>query len=80
LKDYELTDKRMLFLTLLATLILVSSYTVLLIEVKAMGISDLPSLQNASIQPEEKFQVYGCKNNSTCVTQIQSFPFVLPFP
>jgi hypothetical protein len=53
----------------------------LMMEVRAMGMVELPSLQNPSVQLEEKFQQpYGCKNNSTCATQLQSFPFVLPFP
>jgi hypothetical protein len=41
-------------------------------------------LQNLTSQPEEKIeQVYECNNNNnttTCAAQLQSIPFVLPFP
>jgi hypothetical protein len=38
-------------------------------------------LQNLTAQAEDKFQqVFGCKDNSTCGSQQQNFPFVLPFP
>jgi len=82
LKISELTAKRMLFFALLATLIFVTSDMLQPMQVRAIGMVELHSLQNASAQPEGKFQqLNGCNNsNSTCAMQLQSFPFVLPFP
>jgi hypothetical protein len=81
LKISELTAKRMLFLVLLATLIFVTSHMLQPMKVRAMGMVELRSLHDPSVQPEGKFQqLNGCNNNSTCATQLESFPFVLPFP
>jgi hypothetical protein len=71
----------MLLLPLLATLIFVTSHVLQPILARAMDMVEIHSLQNPSLQPEGKFQqLHECNSNSTCATQLQSFPFVLPFP
>jgi hypothetical protein len=71
----------MLFLTMLGALILGISHILELAEARAVEFSEAPLLQNLTAQAEDKFQqVFGCKDNSTCGSQQQNFPFVLPFP
>ena len=51
------------------------------VEARAVAPSEVPLLQNLTVQTEEKFQqAFGCKDNATCGAQSQNFPFVLPFP
>jgi hypothetical protein len=71
----------MLFLTMTAALLLGISHMLEIAEARAVGFSEPPLLQNLTAQAEDKFQqVFGCKDNFTCGTQQQNFPFVLPFP
>jgi hypothetical protein len=71
----------MLFLTLIGALIIGISHMLDLAEAGAIGFSEAPLLQNLTAQAEDKSQqVFGCKDNSTCGSQLQNFPFVLPFP
>jgi hypothetical protein len=81
LKTLKLAAKGMPLLALFAALMFVTSYTLEVTYARATGTVELSSLQNLTSQPEKKFeQVYECNNNTTCAAQLQSFPFVLPFP
>ncbi|HYZ50238.1 MAG TPA: hypothetical protein VE593_05065 [Nitrososphaeraceae archaeon] len=76
-----ITSKKLFFLTLIGALIIGTSYMLRVAEARAVAPSEVPLLQNLTVQTEEKFQqVFGCKDNATCGAQSQNFPFVLPFP
>jgi hypothetical protein len=74
-------NKTVLFLSLLATLIFLNLNLLKMTQALATEFIDARSLQNQTKGEENKFQeAFGCKYNSTCVGQLQNFPFVLPFP
>ncbi|HJT50026.1 MAG TPA: hypothetical protein VJ729_17730 [Nitrososphaeraceae archaeon] len=76
-----ITSKRLFFLTLMGALVVGTSHLLRVAEARAVGLTDAPLLQNITVQTEQKFQqVFGCRDNTTCGTQLQTFPFVLPFP
>jgi hypothetical protein len=85
LKTSKLAAKGIPLLALFAVLIFVTYYTLEVTYARATGTLELSSLQNLTSQPEKKIeQVYECNNNNnnntTCAAQLQSIPFVLPFP